>query len=198
MLKVERFDQRERLGTTSKSPRWLIAYKFEKYEATTRLVDIRVQVGKTGTITPVAELEPVEFAGTTVSRASLHNADEIERKDVRIGDMVVVEKAGKIIPHIVRVEKHDRRPGTAPFRISGPTAQSAMRTWSRMKVVSTFAVPITSARPNSKSGSSYFASRGAMDMEGLGDKLVDQLVGEGLVRRFADLYRLTEEELVST
>ena len=116
VLKVNRFDQRERLGSTSKSPRWVIAYKFEKYEATTRLNAIRVQVGKTGAITPVADLEPVELAGTTVSRASLHNADEIERKDVRPGDMVVVEKAGKIIPHIVRVEKHLRTKG-------GPTAE---------------------------------------------------------------------------
>ncbi|HEY2894876.1 MAG TPA: NAD-dependent DNA ligase LigA, partial [Pirellulales bacterium] len=101
VLKVNNFDQRRRLGNTSKSPRWLIAYKFEKYEATTRLLDIRVQIGKAGTITPVADLAPVELAGTTVKRASLHNADEIERKDVRIGDLVVVEKAGKIIPHIV-------------------------------------------------------------------------------------------------
>ena len=108
VLKVNRFDQRERLGSTTKSPRWVIAYKFEKYEATTRVNDIRVQVGKTGAITPVADLEPVELAGTVVSRASLHNADEIERKDVRVGDMVVVEKAGKVIPHIVRVEKHER------------------------------------------------------------------------------------------
>ena len=115
MLKVNRFDQRERLGSTSKSPRWVIAYKFEKYEATTRLNDIRVQVGKTGAITPVADLEPVELAGTTVSRASLHNADEIERKDVRVGDVVVVEKAGKIIPHIVRVEKHLRKGSLRKF-----------------------------------------------------------------------------------
>ena len=105
VLKVNRFDQRERLGATAKAPRWVIAYKFEKYEATTPVNAIRVQVGKTGTITPVADLEPVELAGTVVSRASLHNADEIERKDVRVGDMVVVEKAGKIIPHVVRVEE---------------------------------------------------------------------------------------------
>ncbi|MCA9184842.1 MAG: NAD-dependent DNA ligase LigA, partial [Planctomycetales bacterium] len=108
VIKVNRYDQRERLGATSKSPRWLIAYKFEKYEATTTLNAIDVQVGKTGTITPVAELQPVELAGTIVSRASLHNADEIRRKDIRVGDVVVVEKAGKIIPHIVRVEKHLR------------------------------------------------------------------------------------------
>ena len=152
MLKVNRFDQRERLGATSKSPRWLIAYKFEKYEATTRLDEIRVQVGKTGTITPVAELEPVELAGTTVSRASLHNADEIERKDVRVGDMVVVEKAGKIIPHIVRVEKHERRQGRRRFAFR-PLPGVRMRTWSRTKGASTSAAPIPNARPSSKNDS---------------------------------------------
>ncbi len=108
VLKVNNLEQRERLGRTSKSPRWVIAYKFEKYEGTTKVNHIRVQVGKTGAITPVADLEPIELAGTTVSRASLHNAEEVERKDVRVGDVVVVEKAGKIIPHIVRVEKHLR------------------------------------------------------------------------------------------
>ena len=115
VLKVNRFDQRERLGSTSKCPRWVIAYKFEKYEAKTRLRDIRVQVGKTGAVTPVADLEPVELAGTIVSRASLHNADEIERKDVRPGDVVVVEKAGKIIPHVVRVEKSEREHALRKF-----------------------------------------------------------------------------------
>jgi len=109
VFKVNDFKQRGRLGMRSKSPRWLIAYKFEKYEAVTKLENITVQVGKTGTITPVANLVPVEIADTTVSRASLHNADEIERLDVREGDIVVVEKAGKIIPKVVRVEKHERR-----------------------------------------------------------------------------------------
>ncbi len=118
VLKVNRFDQRERLGSTSKSPRWVIAYKFEKYEATTRLNDIRVQVGKTGAITPVADLEPVEVAGSTISRASLHNADEINRMDVRPGDMVVVEKAGKIIPHVVLVEVAERQGPAAGVRFS--------------------------------------------------------------------------------
>ena len=153
VLKVNRFDQRERLGATSKSPRWLIAYKFEKYEATTRLNEIRVQVGKTGAITPVADLEPVELAGTTVSRASLHNADEIERKDVRVGDVVVVEKAGKIIPHIVRVEKHERQGPAAEVRLSRPSAPSAARRWSRTKGASTSAAPTSNARPRSRNGS---------------------------------------------
>ena len=103
----------------------MIAYKFEKYEAKTRLRDIRVQVGKTGAITPVADLEPVELAGTIVSRASLHNADEIERKDVRPGDVVVVEKAGKIIPHVVRVEKSEREQSLRKFVF--PVALSRVR-----------------------------------------------------------------------
>ncbi len=125
MLKVNRFDQRERLGSTSKAPRWLIAYKFEKYEATTKLNGIRVQVGKTGAITPVADLEPVELAGTVVARASLHNAEEIERKDVRVGDIVVVEKAGKVIPHIVRVETHLRKEELPKFKF--PTQVPGVR-----------------------------------------------------------------------
>ena len=108
VIKLNQFSPREKLGARSKSPRWLIAYKWEKYEATTKVNAIETQVGKTGAITPVAILEPVELAGTTVSRASLHNAEEIERKDIRVGDVVIVEKAGKIIPHIVRVEKHER------------------------------------------------------------------------------------------
>ena len=95
VLKVNRFDQRERLGSTSKCPRWVIAYKFEKYEATTRLNDIRVQVGKSGAITPVAVLEPVEIAGTTVSQASLHNADEIRKKDVRVGEWLLWRRRAK-------------------------------------------------------------------------------------------------------
>ncbi len=108
VVKVNNFAQRETLGNTSKSPRWLIAYKWEKYEGTTKVNDISIQVGKTGTLTPVAELQPVEIAGTTVSRASLHNRDELQRLGVMIGDQVIVEKAGKIIPHVVRVEEHLR------------------------------------------------------------------------------------------
>ncbi|MEX2121436.1 MAG: NAD-dependent DNA ligase LigA [Pirellulales bacterium] len=194
VLKVNRFEQRERLGSTSKSPRWLVAYKFEKYEATTRLLDIRVQVGKTGAITPVAQLEPVELAGTVVSRASLHNADEIERKDVRIGDVVVVEKAGKIIPHIVRVEKHLREEGVRPFAFPKkcPACSTAL-------VKDEGGVYIRCPNPQCpaqlKERLRYFAGRNAMDIEGLGDKLVDQLVDDGLVASYGGLYRLTLEQL---
>jgi len=189
VLKVNDFEQRQRLGSTSKSPRWLIAYKFEKYEATTRLLDIRVQVGKMGTITPVADLEPVELAQTIVKRASLHNADEIARKDVRIGDLVVVEKAGKIIPHIVRVETTAREgdPPAYAFPTHCPECETVL-------VRDAGGVYIRCPNPlcpaQIKERLRYFASRNAMDIEGLGDKLVDQLVETGQVRSFGDLYRL--------
>ncbi|MBU4398067.1 MAG: NAD-dependent DNA ligase LigA, partial [Planctomycetes bacterium] len=193
VLKVNRFDQRERLGSTSKSPRWLIAYKFEKYEAVTRLLDIRVQVGKTGAITPVADLEPVELAGTTVSRASLHNADEIERKDTRPGDVVVVEKAGKIIPHIVRVEKHLRK--GSPRKFVFPTeCPECGRKLVKDEGGVYIRCPNLQCPAQVKERIRYFAGRNAMDIEGLGDKLVDQLVGEKLVQGYGDLYRLEQRQ----
>lgn len=194
VLKVNSFEQRERLGSTSKAPRWVIAYKFEKYEATTKLNDIRVQIGKTGAITPVADLEPVELAGTIVSRASLHNADEIERKDARIGDVVVVEKAGKIIPHIVRVEKHLRKSELKKFHFPKKCPECGTEL-----VKDEGGVYIRCPNPKCpaqlKERLRYYASRNAMDIEGLGDKLVDQLVNDGLVRSFGDLYGLTMEQL---
>ena len=195
VLKVNQFDQREQLGATSKSPRWLIAYKFEKYEAITKLSDIRVQVGKMGTITPVAELEPVELAGTTVSRASLHNADEIARKDVRVGDTVVVEKAGKIIPHVVRVELH-LRPDDAkefPFPTHCPECRALLEKDEGGVYIR---CPNLSCPAQLRERLRYFAGRSAMDIEGLGDKLVDQLVSQQLVAEFADLYELTEPQLL--
>ncbi|MFO0912266.1 MAG: NAD-dependent DNA ligase LigA [Pirellulales bacterium] len=194
VLKVDRFEQRERLGTTAKSPRWVVAYKFEKYEATTRLNAIRVQVGKTGTITPVADLEPVELAGTTVSHASLHNADEIERKDVRVGDVVVVEKAGKIIPHIVRVEKHLRTEELPQFQFPThcPVCQSALVQDEGGVYIR---CPSVLCPAQLKQRIRYFATRNAMDIEGLGEKLIEQLVDQQLVRSFGDLYRLTADQL---
>lgn len=194
VLKVNRFDQRERLGSTSKSPRWVIAYKFEKYEATTRVLGIRVQVGKTGAITPVADLEPVELAGTIVKRASLHNAEEIERKDARIGDVVVVEKAGKVIPHVVRVEKHLREGELPPFEFPKQCPECGTPV-----VKDEGGVYIRCPNPECpaqlRERLRYFAGRNAMDIEGLGDKLVDQLVAAGIVKSFGDLYRLTAAQL---
>ncbi len=196
VLKVNRFDQRERLGARSKSPRWVVAYKWEKYEAATRLKAIRVQVGKTGTITPVAELEPVTLAGTVVSRATLHNADEIRRKDIRPGDVVVVEKAGKIIPHLVRVEKHERQEELAPFQFPDccpqcdtPLVRDAGGVYIRC--------PNLQCPAQLKERLQYFASRNCMDIDGLGEKLVEQLVDRGLVRSYADLYRLTASQLTA-
>lgn len=195
VLKVNRFDQRERLGATTRSPRWVIAYKFEKFEGTTRLRAIRVQVGKTGAITPVAELEPLELAGTVVSRASLHNADEIKRKDVRVGDTVVVEKAGKVIPHIVRVEKHLRETELPPFRFPRRCPEcgtGAVKDDGGVYIRCPNAYCPAQVRERIR----YYASRNAMDIEGLGDKLVDQLVERGLVRGYGDLYRLPRQQLI--
>jgi len=194
VVKVNAFSQQVRLGTTAKSPRWAIAWKFEKFEATTRLAGIRVQVGRGGTVTPVADLEPVELAGTIVRRASLHNADEVARKDVRVGDVLVVEKAGKVIPHVVRVEKHLRtgrlpawQPPTHCPECDTPLVRDPDGVFIRC--------PNVDCPARCRERLRFFASRGAMDIEGLGDKLVEQLVATGLVTSYADLYALTPERL---
>ena len=194
VVKVDRFDQQRTLGATAKSPRWAIAWKFEKFEATTLLAGIRVQVGRGGTVTPVADLEPVELAGTIVRRASLHNADEIARKDIRVGDVLVVEKAGKVIPHVVRVEKHlrTRRLPAWEFPIHCPECGSTL-----VKDADGVFIrcPDVGCPARCRERLRFFASRGAMDIEGLGDKLVEQLVATGLVENYADLYALTAEQL---
>jgi DNA ligase (NAD+) len=194
VLKVDRFDQRDRLGATSKAPRWLVAYKFEKYEATTRVNNIFVTVGKSGALTPTADLDPVQIAGTTVSRVSLHNVEEIARKDVRIGDTIVVEKAGKIIPHVVRVEQH-LRPATAREFVY-PTHCPACGTLLEKDEGGVYIRCPNFACP-AQLGERllYFAGRSAMDIEGLGEKLAYQLVETGLVHDFGDLYELTPEQL---
>jgi DNA ligase (NAD+) len=194
VIKVNSLEQRERLGSTSKCPRWVIAYKLEKYEAETRVNEIRTQIGKTGVITPLAELEPVELAGTTVSRCSLHNADEIRRKDIRVGDWVIVEKAGKIIPHIVRVERH-RRDAELPeyqFPTVCPECESPL-------VKDQGGVYIRCASRSCpaqwRQRLRYFATRDCMDVQGLGEKIINQLVDSGTVNNFGDLYALTVEQL---
>jgi DNA ligase (NAD+) len=196
VIKLNRFDQREQLGARSKSPRWLTAWKWEKYEATTRVDSIEVQVGKTGAITPVANLDPVLLAGTTVSRASLHNAEEIERKDIRIGDTVVVEKAGKIIPHIVRVEKHLRPDDSVPFHFPAncPICDTVLVKDEGGVYIR---CPNFDCPAQLKERIRYFATRDAMDIEGLGEKLVNQLVDAGLVTCYGDLYRLDADRLAA-
>jgi DNA ligase (NAD+) len=195
VVKVNDYKQREQLGTTAKSPRWTIAYKMEKWEAETRVRNITVHVGKTGTLTPVAELEPVQIAGTTVSHVSLHNAQEIARKDVRIGDAVLVEKAGKIIPHVVRVEKEKRSGNEQSFHFpkqcpscSGPIVKDEGGVYLRC---------INPSCPAQlKERLRFWAHRDAMEVEGLGEKLIEQLVETKLVRSLPDLYRLSLDQLV--
>jgi DNA ligase (NAD+) len=194
VVKVNRFDQQRRLGATAKSPRWAIAWKFEKFEATTTLAGIRVQVGRGGTITPVADLEPVELAGTTVRRASLHNADEIARKDIRIGDVLVVEKAGKVIPHVVRVEKHMRKGRLAAWEFPTHCPECGTKLVKDEEGVY-IRCPNADCPARCRERLRFFCSRGAMDIEGLGDKLVEQLVSTGLVKDYADLYGLTADQL---
>jgi DNA ligase (NAD+) len=196
VLKVNSMAQRERLGRTSKSPRWLIAYKFEKFEGPTKLLDIGVSVGKSGVVTPFALLEPIPLAGTVVRRASLHNAEEVERKDIRVGDVVLVEKAGKVIPHVVRVEKHERKEELPKFRFPANCPECDTKL-----VKDEGGVYIRCPNPECpaqlRERIRYFATRNAMDIEGLGDKLVEQLVADRLVRRYGDLYRLTFEQLAN-
>ncbi len=194
VLKVDRLAYQELLGATAKSPRWAIAYKFPAEQAATVVRDIVVNVGRTGAITPMAILEPVRLAGTTVSRASLHNEDYIRQKDIRIGDTVLVQKAGEIIPEVVAVLT-DRRTG-------------AERVWSMPTTCPVCGSPVV--RPPGEAvarcsgpncvgrlveGIVHFASRDAMDIEGLGPAVASQLVENGLVRSLADLYGLTVEQL---
>ncbi len=191
VFKVNDLALREELGYTSKSPRWVVAFKWEKYEAQTRVVEIVVQVGKTGTLTPVANLEPVEIAGTTVSRASLHNRDEIARLGIQVGDRVIVEKAGKIIPHVVRVETQHRDGTQQPFEFPSlcPECSTAV-------VQDEGGVYVRCPNPNCpaqlREGLRYFASRAAMDIEGLGAKLIEQLTESKHLTSFADIYRLKD------
>jgi DNA ligase (NAD+) len=194
VVKVDGLSQRERLGFTAKSPRWAIAYKYEAERVETRLLDISVQVGRTGTLTPVASLEPVFVSGSTVARATLHNEEEIKRKDIRIGDVVVIEKAGEVIPAVVEVktsartgrEKKFRMPATCPVcggKVVREEGQVALRC-------------VNSGCPAQlKRRIEHFASRGAMDIEGLGEMMVEQLVTTGLVRDVSDIYGLTAEKL---
>ncbi|HEX3449109.1 MAG TPA: NAD-dependent DNA ligase LigA [Isosphaeraceae bacterium] len=196
VVKVDDLNQRARLGSRSKSPRWTIAFKYEAEQAITRLLGIHVQVGKTGKITPVAKLEPVQLAGTTVKRASLHNADELERKDIMIGDAVVIQKAGEIIPQVVRVET-DARKGTETrfdFPKSCPSCGAPVeRSGDEVDYYCTN--PPSRCPDQLKEWLRWYAHRDAMDIDGLGEKLIDQLVDKKLVRSLADLYRLDASTL---
>jgi len=195
VIKVNSLEAQVLLGSTSKAPRWAIAYKFEPEQAETRLLAIEVQVGRTGALTPVAHLEPVLVSGSTVARATLHNQEEIERKDIRIGDLVVIEKAGEIIPAVVRVLT-ERRTGTEQrftMPANCPVCGSEVR--KDVELVKIFC-PNPECPAQVKRRLQHFASRVAMDIEGLGEQLVDQLVDSRLAQCIPDLYRLKEEALL--
>jgi DNA ligase (NAD+) len=195
VVKVDRVSSQQRLGTTSRSPRWAIAYKFKAMQEITRIEDIKIQVGRTGVLTPVARLMPVIVGGAMVSRATLHNEDEIEKKGIRIGDAVLVQRAGDVIPEVVKVIV-SKRTGT----------ETAFVMPKRCPVCDSF---VTRARDESatrcinstcpaqvKERIKHFTSKGAFDIDGLGDKLVEQLVDRGLLSSYADIFQLEEEQLI--
>jgi DNA ligase (NAD+) len=194
VIKVNSFEQRDILGATGRAPRWCISYKFAAEQAETVIESIDVQVGKSGILTPVANLRPVLLAGTTVKRASLHNFDELNRLDVREGDTVVIEKAGEIIPQVVEVKKERRPAGAAAFKTPKkcPNCGSAV-------AKDEDGVYIRCKNPlclgQLKERLKYFAGRGQMDIEHLGPALIDQLIENGLVGNFADLYKLEEGQI---
>jgi len=195
VLKVNSFAQQEKLGTISRSPRWALAVKFPARQETTTILDIVVQVGRTGALTPVAIMEPVNVGGVTVSRATLHNQDEIDRKDVRIGDTVVLQRAGDVIPEIVSVVTSKRTGKEKAFRIPD-----------KCPVCGSDAVRLTGEAVTRCTGMacaaklrelvSHFASRGAMDIQGLGDKIIEQLTEKDLVKSVADIYSLRLADLM--
>ena len=195
VIKVNRFDQRDILGATGRAPRWCISYKFPAEQAETTVESIDVQVGKSGILTPVANLSPVRLAGTTVKRASLHNFDELNRLDVRCGDTVLIEKAGEIIPQVLQVKKKLRPPGTVPFKVPKkcPNCGSDVRKDPDGVYIRCVNRDCTGQL---KERLKYFAGRGQMDIENLGEALIEQLVDTGLVNSFADLYKLKKEDLV--
>ncbi|MDI9595818.1 MAG: NAD-dependent DNA ligase LigA [Atribacter sp.] len=195
VIKLNFLTDRSRLGTTSKSPRWAIAYKFEATTELTRVLDIEVNVGRTGTLTPVALLEPVNIGGVIVKRATLHNEDEMKRKDVRIGDWVLVGRAGDVIPEVVRVISEQRTgseiifqmPSTCPACHAPVKREVGEAAWKCVNL---------NCPAQRKEKIIHWASRDAMDIEGLGEKLVNQLIETSLVQTLSDLYRLNIEELI--
>lgn len=200
VVKVDSFAQRERLGFTAKAPRWAIAYKYEAERVETVLQDIIVQVGRTGILTPVAALEPVTVSGSRVSRATLHNEDEIKRKDIRIGDTVVIEKAGEVIPAVIEVVKSRRPRGSKPFDFFGHVGGKCPACGSSIKRDPEFVAwrcqnlqcPAQSTRRLE-----FLAARGALDIEGIGGIVADKLVERGLVGEPLDVFKVTLPQLAT-
>ncbi len=196
VIKAERVAHQRTLGSTSKAPRWAMAYKYEPERADTRLTDITIQVGRTGVLTPVAELEPVTVSGSRVSRATLHNEEEIHRKDIRVGDTVTIEKAGEVIPAVVAVKK-EFRTGDEPIfampAVCPACSQPVLREPGQVAIRCVNPTCPAQLRRRIE----HFASRGAMDIEGLGEAMVTQLVDANLVTDIASLYDLRLEPLVA-
>jgi len=194
VVKVDRFEDQKALGMTSKSPRWMIAYKYAAEQAETVLEDIKIQVGRTGVLTPVAILRPVQLAGTTVSRASLHNQDEIERLDARIGDRVLIEKSGEIIPQVISVNKEKREGNPAKFIFPKTCPVCGEKAGKYGEEVAVRCLnPLCPEQL--KCALKHFAGREAMDIENLGISIIDQLVEKGLVKDLSDLYKLKATDL---
>jgi len=194
VIKVDSLDLQRRLGATSRSPRWAIAYKFKAIQETTQIADIEVQVGRTGTLTPVAHLVPVKIGGVIVSRATLHNEDEIKRKDIKIGDTVLVQRAGDVIPEVVKVitSKRTGEEKTFNMPLSCPVCESSVI---RSENEAALRCINTSCPAQVKERIKHFASKGAFDIDGLGEKLIEQLVDKDLLFSYADIFRLKEDML---
>ena len=196
VIKVNNLQQQEELGYTAKAPRWAMAYKFKAEQVSTRLNSITYQVGRTGAITPVANLEPVELAGTTVKRASLHNADQIQRLDIRVGDEVYVEKGGEIIPKILGVDLSKRSISSEPTRYITQCPECETELIRQEGEAQHYCPNYNGCKPQIIGRIQHFISRKAMDIEGLGGETVALLVNEGLINDYSDLYGLTKEQVI--
>lgn len=194
VIKVNNLSLQERLGTVARSPRWAVAFKFPPRQATTRIIDIHAQVGRTGMLTPVAILEPVQIGGVTVSRSTLHNQDEINRKDIRIGDWVLVQRAGDVIPEVVKAITTKRTGKEKPYRIPEKCPVCGAEV---IREGAYYFCTGINCPAQLKERIRHFASRRAMDIEGLGEKLVDQLVEREIVKSLSDLYYLSRDKIAS-
>jgi len=196
VIKLDDFKRRDQAGSTSKAPRWAMAYKYEAERARTRLNSITVQVGRMGTLTPVAELDPVQIAGSRVARATLHNEEEIARKDIRIGDWVFVEKAGEVIPAVVGVDLKARTGKEKKFKMPENCPSCGSKVFRDPELTAVRCInPDCPAQIRRRL--EHFGARGAMDIEGLGEAMVDQLVAEGLVEALPDIYALKGNEVAA-
>ncbi|MCL4163162.1 UNVERIFIED_CONTAM: hypothetical protein GTU68_005371, partial [Idotea baltica] len=196
VIKVNSLQQQEELGYTAKAPRWAMAYKFKAEQVSTRLNSITYQVGRTGAITPVANLEPVELAGTTVKRASLHNADQIEKLDIREGDEVYVEKGGEIIPKVLGVDLTKRPLGSLPTKYIMQCPECETELIRQDGEAQHYCPNYNGCKPQIIGRIQHFISRKAMDIDGLGGETVALLVNEGLINNYSDLYELTKEQVM--